>query len=159
MLRPDPGQNSTSSFSTDIKREFDRRTIVLCRHGHPFDGQEITVSNRRRWEGTGQLIVEAEFPDGSRRWIPAQWTSLESGISCGIALHGWLSDFTALAELVDALRQRQAHGSGAGTDAVEPAGVAGPAATMGGSSVGCTPGVCGGVGTIDGPSGGSGAGR
>lgn len=103
--------------------------------------------------------MEAEFADGRRQWIPARWTSLEATMPCEVALHGWLSDFVALAELVGALEQRRADGRGSGTHAVQPAGMAGSTAAMGGDPGGCAPGSCGGAGAIDDPSGGSGAER
>ena len=151
-----PG-STTSSFSIAIKREIENQSIILCRRGHPFDAQKITVANRRRREESGRLIVEAEFPDGRRQWIPARWTSLEASDPCETALHGSLSDLVALAELIAALKRRQAHGYKSRTHSVEPAGMAGSTAAMGGDPGGHAQGVCDGARAIDGPLGDSGA--
>ena len=156
---PAPCAVSSGPFSIAIKHGIEQQAVVLCRRGHPFDGQTIRIGNRRRREGSGRLIVEAEFADGRRRWIPARWTSLEASMPCEVALYGWLSDFVALAELVGALERREADGRGSGTHAVQPAGMAGSPASMGSDPGGCAQRVCGGAGEIDGPSGGSGAGR
>ena len=154
-----PRRSSTSSFSIAMKHGIERQAIVLCRRGHPFDGQTIRIANRRRREGSGRLIVEAEFADGRRQWIPARWTSLEASMTCEVALYGCLSDFVALAELVGALERREADGRGSGIHAVQPAGMAGSTPSMGSDPGGCAQRVCGGAGAINGPCGGSGAGR
>ena len=148
---------ATCPISTTIKRECENQPVVLYRRGHPFDGQEITIFRRRRREGTGKLIVEAEFPDGRRQWIPARWTNLESRIYSEVSLHGYLSDFVALAELVDALRRRQDGGTKSGTDTVEPSGMAGSSVPMGGNIGGSTTSVCDGTVAVDGSPGCSGA--
>ncbi len=131
----------------------------MCRHGHPFDGQDITVLGSRRREGSGRLIVEVEFADGSRQWMPAAWTSLERRLVSDLAVHGLLADFMALADLVSALRRRQEDGARSGTHPAEPAGVAGAAAALGVDTGGSSPGVHRGAGRSDDPCGGSGAGR
>ncbi len=132
-----PRRSATRSFSIAIKHGIEQQAVVLCRRGHPFDGQTIRIGNRRRREGSGRLIVEAEFADGRRQWIPARWTILEASMPCEVALYGWLSDFVALAELVGALERREADGRGSGTHAVQPAGMAGSPASMGSDPGGC----------------------
>ncbi len=156
-LRAQPMATITSPFSTTIKHHCENQSVVLCRHGHPFDGQDIAVLGSRRREGSSRLIVEAAFADGSRQWIPAAWTSLEQPLSRELAIHGLLADFMAMADLVGALRRRQADGAGA--DPAEPAGMAGAAAAPGGDCGGRPSGVHRGAGRSDDPCGGSGAGR
>jgi Family of unknown function (DUF5372) len=79
---------------------------VVTRPGHPLQGQELRVLGWMRRHGALELLLE--LADGSKRLIPAAWTSLP-GEDAGTgqpaaATLGQTGDLLAACALVTALR-------------------------------------------------------
>jgi hypothetical protein len=52
-------------------------TVVITRPRHPLEGRELQVMGGMRRHGRLELLLV--LPDGSKRLIPAEWTSQHAG--------------------------------------------------------------------------------
>jgi hypothetical protein len=86
-------------------------SAVVTRPGHPLQGQELRLLGWMRRHGVLELLLE--LADGSKRLIPAAWTSTagadDSGTPAAATL-GHTRDLLAAHALVTALRDARASG-------------------------------------------------
>ena len=88
-------------------------TVVVTRPRHPLEGRELRVLGGMRRHGRLELLLV--LPDGSKRLIPAEWTSQHAdGGAAGGAGHGGqgagtlgsVADLLAASVLVSAFSAR-----------------------------------------------------
>jgi len=145
-------------------------TVVVTRPRHPLEGRELRVLGGMRRHGRLELLLV--LPDGSKRLIPAEWTSqhADGGAAGGGAGHGgWgagtlgsVADLLAASVLVSAFsaRDRDEHEQAARKPpAKEDNRAACPAQSAAGPGSGATPGPAGPAPRIAGHGGDHAAGR
>jgi len=81
-------------------------TAVITQARHPLEGRELRVLGWMRRLGRLELMLE--LPDGSKRLIPAEWTSQHDGPGPGpgTGTLGTVADLLGLSVLVSALSAR-----------------------------------------------------
>jgi len=96
--------------------------VRITRRQHPFDGKELVVFGRRRYQGKPHLVLI--LPDGSRSLIPTEWTDLDSSTPGSLALPkqnnplGFVKDLLHARAVVDALLHRRGTSDGKGEKSV-----------------------------------------
>jgi len=87
-------------------------TAVITQARHPLEGRELRVLGWMRRLGRLELMLE--LPDGSKRLIPAEWTSQHDGPDLGpgpgTGTLGGTADLLGLSVLASALSARSADG-------------------------------------------------
>jgi hypothetical protein len=85
-------------------------TVVITQARHPLEGRDLRVLGWMRRLGRLELMLE--LPDGSKRLIPAEWTSQHDGPDPGpgTGTLGRTADLLGLSVLVSALSARNADG-------------------------------------------------
>jgi hypothetical protein len=77
--------------------------VTVTRERHPLAGRELRVLGWMRRHGRLELLLE--LPDGSKRLIPAEWTSQHAGRDAGTGQAGTLgttADLLAASALISA---------------------------------------------------------
>jgi len=144
--------------------------VVVTRPRHPLAGRELRVLGGMRRHGRLELLLV--LPDGSKRLIPAEWTSqhADGGAAEGGAGHGGggagtvgsVADLLAASALVSAFsaRDRQEREQAARKPpATEDNRAAYPAQSAAGPGSGATPGSASPAPRIAGHGGDHGSGR
>ena len=98
--------SSSTTLETARFEDLDPDRVVVRSYGHPYDGCELRITERRRYRSKGRLYVRAVLPDGRRIQLPADWTSLEARDADTPRSRGTLAGFARLRELVDILQRR-----------------------------------------------------
>ena len=141
-------------------------TAVITRPRHPLAGRELRVLGGMRRHGRLELLLV--LPDGSKRLIPAEWTSQHGGGGAGqdgggnAGTLGSVADLLAASVLVSAFSARDRDGreqAARKPPAKEDNRAAYPAQSAAGSGSGATPGPARPAPRTAGHSGGHGAGR
>jgi hypothetical protein len=85
-------------------------TVVITQARHPLEGRDLRVLGWMRRLGRLELMLE--LPDGSKRLIPAEWTSQhdDPDPGPGTGTLGRTADLLGLSMLVSALSARSAGG-------------------------------------------------
>ena len=128
-------------------------TVVVTRPRHPLEGRELRVLGGMRRHGRLELLLV--LPDGSKRLIPAEWTSqhADGGPADGGAGHGGggagtlgsVADLLAASVLVSAFTARDREGRKQAAQkppAKEDNRAACPAQSAAGPGSGATPRTC-----------------
>ena len=93
--------------------------MKILRRGHPFEGMELRI-RERRW-ADGPLELRLERPDAGLSTPSATWTSLEARAERGPRTYGRAADYAALGSLLARLE----HGCGGAEGARDAAGAGG----------------------------------
>jgi len=145
-------------------------TVVVTRPRHPLEGLELRVLGGMRRHGRLELLLV--LPDGSKRLIPAEWTSqhADGGSAEGGAGHGGggpgtvgsVADLLAASVLVSAFSARdrkEREQAARKPPATEDNRAACPAQSAAGPGSGATPGPARPAPRIAGQRGDHGSGR
>src|SRR6266568_2379560 len=79
-------------------------TVVITRPRHPLAGRELQVLGGMRRHGRVELLLV--LPDGSKRLIPAEWTSQHADGGGNAGTVGLVTDLLAASVLVSAFSAR-----------------------------------------------------
>jgi hypothetical protein len=113
-------------------------TAVITQARHPLEGRELRVLGWMRRLGRLELMLE--LPDGSKRLIPAEWTSQHHSPGPGPGTLGTVADLLGLSVLVSALSARCREQAARNPPAREDNRAACPAQSAAGTGSGATAG-------------------